>query len=222
MLENFLIVEDEPLLICIYEDLIKARRSEALVFKASNGEEALNEVRKRDYSLILSDLEMPVMNGIDFYNTIKSEYPHMSEKVNFISGSNREDYFSFLADEGRSVLSKPFINEAFYHFVEKSLNLDKSQGPPVDCVDARQHKRLGYVDSALLKSVGGAMDSYAIRGFTEDYSIGGFRLRHEGDLLPEGTLMKVFLNVLGVVGREARVAWSYAMDSSVNTGLKWV
>lgn len=221
-MEKILIVDDEPLLACIYEDRIKERYPDALVAKASNGKEAMAKVSETEYSLILSDLVMPVMDGIDFYKALKSEYPHMTRRVGFISGSNDETHFSFLADEGRPVLPKPFKSEVFYQFIHENLRLAKNNYDPSTFNGLRQTSRLRYIDGCLLEPVADAMPCVALRGITEDYSEGGLRLMHEGDVLAVGTLIKVFVNALGVVNREARVVWSSTFDSSLKTGLQWV
>jgi len=222
VLESILVVDDEPLLARLYADLIREKYPDALVTKASNGEEAMAKVREVGFSLILSDLVMPAMNGIDFYKALKSEYPEMSKKIGFISGSNDEEYFSFLADEGRPVLSKPFKNDVFYQFVDENLRLREKH--PVACRDecARQFSRLRYIDSCILKLVAAALPAAAVRGITEDYSKGGLRLRHEGKPLIAGTLVKVFVHALDVVSKEARVVWSSTTGTDVRTGLQWV
>ncbi|MBE9537004.1 MAG: response regulator [Proteobacteria bacterium] len=221
-MESFLVVDDEPVLTRLYEDCIREKYPDALVTKASNGEEAMAKVRREEFSLILSDLIMPVMDGIDFYKALKLGYPEMSNKIGFISGSSDKEHFSFLADEGRPVISKPFKKEVFNVFVDENLLLGKTKPAALDYKCVRQSARLRYIDSCLLKPVTGVLAYSAVCGFTEDYSNGGFRLRHEGDTLNSGTLMKVFIHTLGVVSREARVVWSSAMGTTVTTGLQWV
>lgn len=220
-LEKFLVVDDERLLTCLYEDRLKEMYPDAVVTKALNGEEAMAKVRETDYSLILSDLIMPVMDGINFYKTLKSEYPEMSKKIGFISGSSDEKLFSFLADEGRPVITKPFKNEVFKHFVEENIQLLKNEKSPIDYECSRKHSRLRYIDSCILKPVAAAVGSFAVPGITEDYSTGGIRLNHKSSTLNKGDLVKVFVNVLGIVNREARVVWSSAVDSGSKTGLQW-
>jgi CheY-like chemotaxis protein len=74
---KILIVEDEKLLNEAYELVLKKEGYE--VFKAFNGEEALKIVPKSKPDLILLDLRMPKMDGVDFLKELKpaDNYPKM-------------------------------------------------------------------------------------------------------------------------------------------------
>jgi CheY-like chemotaxis protein len=66
---KILIVEDDDVNIVIVEYLLQKEGFE--VETASNGEEAVDMVRDTDYSLILMDIEMPIMNGLEATRAIR-------------------------------------------------------------------------------------------------------------------------------------------------------
>jgi len=87
---SFLVVDDDPKITNLYELLIIRRYNEASVVKTHDGKEALGKAGISDYSVILSDLDMPIMNGIDFHKTLKKKSPLLAEKTIFISGGPQE------------------------------------------------------------------------------------------------------------------------------------
>ena len=68
---NLLYVEDDKTLrtasIDIFEDLFKN------IFIAKNGNEGLDIFNSKDIDIIITDLKMPVMNGISMINEIRKK-----------------------------------------------------------------------------------------------------------------------------------------------------
>lgn len=61
-----------------------------VVGAAENGEEALEMIRELVPDIVLTDVKMPIMNGIELSRHIRAEYPYM--KIIFISGYQDVDY----------------------------------------------------------------------------------------------------------------------------------
>lgn len=76
MEERILIVDDEEM-IC---DMLSRRLIQEgyLCRTAHNGKEALNQFYKDTYSLIISDIKMPEMNGLELLKRVKSMNPKMT------------------------------------------------------------------------------------------------------------------------------------------------
>ena len=70
-----LAVDDHPLLREGIAALIATEEDMELIGEASNGREALDLFRKCHADVILMDLQMPEMNGIDAIGAIRSEFP---------------------------------------------------------------------------------------------------------------------------------------------------
>ncbi len=66
---KILIVEDDEVNIVIVEYLLQKEGFE--VETASNGEEAVEKVEADKYDLILMDIEMPIMNGLEATRAIR-------------------------------------------------------------------------------------------------------------------------------------------------------
>lgn len=63
-MRKILLVEDDPLLREVYEDILSTQPYGVEV--VANGKEALGMIQQKDFDLILLDLMMPVMDGIEF------------------------------------------------------------------------------------------------------------------------------------------------------------
>jgi two-component system response regulator YesN len=80
-----LIVEDETTLSAAYKTILEKHGFTALT--AANGEEALDTVKQGAPDLILLDMKMPKMNGLDFLRNLQGLFP--ANKV--IVFSNQDD-----------------------------------------------------------------------------------------------------------------------------------
>jgi signal transduction histidine kinase len=61
-------------------------RRGADVAEAGHGEEALVRVRDFHPDVIVADLRMPVMDGLEFYQQLRAEDPRLAERLLFLSG----------------------------------------------------------------------------------------------------------------------------------------
>ena len=70
-----LVVDDEPLARDRLRRLLAAVQADAECFFASNGEEALEQVAVTEPDLLLLDIRMPGMDGIETLHEIKKNHP---------------------------------------------------------------------------------------------------------------------------------------------------
>jgi signal transduction histidine kinase/response regulator of citrate/malate metabolism len=79
-----LVVDDEPMVASALRRILKADHD---IATAANGQMAKDRfARGERYDVILSDLMMPVMNGIEFYDWIAGALPDQADKIIFITG----------------------------------------------------------------------------------------------------------------------------------------
>ena len=103
------------------------------IWEASNGEEFLKGLSERRPDLVLMDIEMPVMNGIEATIRAIEQYPEM--KVVALSMYGDEEYFHKMIDAGAcgflmknsdfSEVKKAVINvlQGNNYFTEEILNM---------------------------------------------------------------------------------------------------
>jgi len=71
-----------------------------VVFTASNGQELLDKLKDNPVDIVLVDLEMPVMNGLEATKKIKENFPDI--KVLPITMHDEEDFVVHLIESGAS------------------------------------------------------------------------------------------------------------------------
>ncbi len=122
-MKNILIVDDEEEILEVIEcDLeIGGILDVAHIHKAMNGLEALEIVRNKPIDVVLSDINMPQMNGIEFVKKIKEE--GFDRPILFLSGHGDPETIKTV--EGLTIfkfLSKPFREKDLVSAIFEALN----------------------------------------------------------------------------------------------------
>jgi CheY-like chemotaxis protein len=101
---NILIVEDfEP----VSEFLRELLLYEGTVDVARNGHEGIEKVKESYFDVIISDIDMSLVNGIDFYKEAAEKDPDIGERFLFITGSTSPERIAFLQKNKLRFLVKP-------------------------------------------------------------------------------------------------------------------
>ncbi len=74
---------------------------------ALSGEEGLNKLKSNYYNVIISDIEMPSMNGIEFYSEALKMDQEINQKFIFFTGTTDDKHLKFIHDNGIKYLEKP-------------------------------------------------------------------------------------------------------------------
>ena len=81
---HILVADDMPLQVRMLQESIRQMRPQDEVVTAQNGEEVLRILRKQPVDLVLSDIRMPCMDGLELLGHIRRMAPRT--KVIFITG----------------------------------------------------------------------------------------------------------------------------------------
>ena len=104
---SVLVVDDEAALAAaVSAALVDAGYTVEL---ASDGEQALLRVQKREFDLVVCDLKMPRMDGRTFHKLLEASRPALAARVIFVTGDLAgTDAEKFLEESGCRWLAKPF------------------------------------------------------------------------------------------------------------------
>lgn len=116
-LSKILIVDDDP----DFKEVIMAKLKSVgySVFTANDGEEGLKKIKEVKPDLLLLDIEMPVMNGVEMFIKLKSEPEFANLKT------------IFLTNYGDPQKESSWLDEKFAHeigameYIKKSEDLEK-------------------------------------------------------------------------------------------------
>lgn len=123
MAYNILIVDDSSIVrAVIIKTLNLAGVAVDGLYQASNGEEALQQMREHWVDLVFSDINMPVMSGVEMFNHMQADENLKNIPVVIVSTEGSKTRIDELTGLGiRAYIRKPFTPEALRDVVDGIL-----------------------------------------------------------------------------------------------------
>lgn len=121
---NVLVVDDNAINLKLLEVILKKTDLANEIITATNGFEALDIIDKRneDIDVILLDIVMPVMNGLEFLDNLRARYPNFSVPV--IALTTDETKKAEVFDRGAfAFMTKPVNDKALKEKLNQIANL---------------------------------------------------------------------------------------------------
>ena len=153
-----LLVDDERVLLTMVTHALKAMRPEWLVETASNGLEAMHVLRSRRVDILITDVQMPGMDGMALLMQVRQDPDLARLPLILISAQDdrtsvRQGMFSGADD----YLTKPFSPEELILTVESRLKrLEQSSDPqiPASPVDLQLKELLTERELEVVSLIG--------------------------------------------------------------------
>jgi two-component system, chemotaxis family, chemotaxis protein CheY len=123
-LKEIMVVDDEAGIRALLSDALIAKGFSVTL--AKNGKDSLNQLKKHHFDLLITDINMPQLNGLELIKVMKKK--GRKEKVILISGDPVDD--SLLNKESMPVfaqLKKPFGMDQLIDTVYSALEPEGSQ-----------------------------------------------------------------------------------------------
>lgn len=125
MTYRVLIVEDDPMVAMINEQYIEKNKNFTVCATRKNGEEALSFLEDNTVDLIVLDVFMPVMDGVETLKQIRNR--KISSEVIMVTAANDTVTLEQTMHLGvLDYLIKPFTMERFFVALEKFLSQTKT------------------------------------------------------------------------------------------------
>ena len=91
--------------------------------EAKDGQEAIDKLKEKDYDLIISDIDMPVMNGFELLDYVKKDDNLKNIPVIFITaGAEREKIVESIKAGLDAYITKPFSISTLQQKIENIFN----------------------------------------------------------------------------------------------------
>lgn len=117
--KKILLVEDDEFLRTLYTELLK---DEYALEVAKDGEEAYEKIRIPDLDLILLDIILPKMSGIEVVEKLKAEHPEvLKKKIVFLTNLDKNEMVQKVTKLGYSYLIKSDLNPQEFQNKVKQL-----------------------------------------------------------------------------------------------------
>ena len=124
---NILIVDDSFSMRAVIRKIITLSGFKVdQYFEAQNGREALDLLANQWVDVIISDINMPEMNGIDFLKHLKQDDLFKDIPIIFVTTEGSKERIEEAAKEGAGgFLKKPFLPEELRKMLHDLVGLDE-------------------------------------------------------------------------------------------------
>ena len=124
MKTNVLVVDDDNhMRIALKESLVRAGYNVAL---AEDGKMAMVEIDRKPYDLVITDVKMPHLGGIDLLKAIKETSPLMP--VILMTGYGTvQDAVKVIKEGAYDYIQKPFNTDTLYSVVRRALGVNNGK-----------------------------------------------------------------------------------------------
>jgi NADH:ubiquinone oxidoreductase subunit E len=129
MAENgkILVVDDEPIVIRSCEKILKSEGYD--INSATDGQDAINILQKEDFDLVITDLKMPEVDGIDLIKWLRNSKPQTGVVV--ITGYPSQETIKDALNLGIiDYLPKPFTPPVLIDVTSKAMRVKQARVLP--------------------------------------------------------------------------------------------
>jgi len=125
---NILIADDSSSLRKVLIKTIKmCNIGQTDFFQANNGAEALETLKKEWIDIVLTDLNMPIMDGYTFIAQVRKNEMFQSIPIVVVTSETREKELSAIKDtDTQGIITKPFQPEEIKRMLFQLLNVEEN------------------------------------------------------------------------------------------------
>jgi CheY-like chemotaxis protein len=117
--QTILIMDDDLALQTVLE--IALREAGYEVILANDGQEGIEKLKTLNPDLVISDIMMPQMDGVETFQQIKEQLQDNGIPIFIMTALNRKPWFADLEAEGAVIIQKPFEIDQLLRLVHDML-----------------------------------------------------------------------------------------------------
>ena len=121
---HILIVDDQAnVRTAVLQLLLSCNRSDLTIDQATNGSDALRRLQAKKYDLLISDTEMPGMNGADLMHAVRADekLKQLPAILMLAVGAGKQDVLNAVALGISGFIIKPFRPEQLRAQIKKVM-----------------------------------------------------------------------------------------------------
>ncbi len=116
---NILLIEDDEILRITVSDTLK--KMGWAVTTAEDGQEGLNIIKNNSFNIVISDIRLPKINGIEVLKEIKNYHPN-TDVIMITAFGNIEDAVGIIKFGAYDYISKPFHTDDLIFRIKKIID----------------------------------------------------------------------------------------------------
>lgn len=118
--KTILVIDDDLAMQTMLE--IALREAGYTVILASDGQEGIQKLASLHPDLVICDIMMPQMDGVETFQQIKDQLQEDGIPIFIMTALNRKPWFADLEAEGAVIIQKPFDIEKLLRLVTDMLS----------------------------------------------------------------------------------------------------
>ncbi|MFQ5585712.1 MAG: response regulator [Thermodesulfobacteriota bacterium] len=202
-----LILDDDNAFLALLVDILDLRGFE--VKSAGNGLDGLKCLDDGRFDVIISDIEMPVMDGRDFYRRLVEKDSSMKGRVIFVTTHMNDDTERFIKETGCRFLMKPFKIDVFLRLVGEIAQSELAH----EFMEKRSEERIQVEVECLVMD--DEFTAMPLAATTVDISPNSLGIRYCGTPLKVNDVVDIHLKELDEK-RRMTVVWSSPIVGKMN------
>jgi CheY-like chemotaxis protein len=117
---TIIIIDDDLALQTVLEYALRAAGYDVVL--APDGQEGIRLLQTLTPSLVISDIMMPNMDGVEVFSHLKERLQDGGIPIIFMTALNRKPWFADLEAEGAVIMQKPFEVERLIDMINVTLS----------------------------------------------------------------------------------------------------
>ncbi len=183
------------------------------VESASDGMDALERLKLRVFDLVISDINMPALDGLGLFRAIEAGHQYLKERFLFITGAvpleKADD--SLLARMGDRLVKKPFKAAELVSSIKALTSVPVEVQLNQAAMNRRAEERFPCVRKCLIGLAGAAATGRFVAE-TLDISISGMRVKYtSASPLDRGAAVSAAIESVAIE-RDGSVMWSRPLN----------
>ena len=165
---RILLVDDEPAQLGLLREFVKTTGMTS--FSATNGKEALEKIKQEEIDLVLTDIQMPHMDGVQLLQHMKKKHPNIP--IVALSGQPNVRPADYLKMGFSGSLMKPYSSKQLIDLIEAVLEVELKRKQEENICTIDEEK--GYTLSEIKNFAGDDDDALSaiLSAFIESTSSG--------------------------------------------------
>lgn len=120
---KILLVEDDSDILEFEEFCFQKYFNSAQIYLAKNGLEAFDLCKVNTFDFVLTDINMPIMDGFTFIEKVSKEYPNSFKKMYVLSGCLSNESYTNKNNRINKFFSKPMNYELLVVEIDEDLKI---------------------------------------------------------------------------------------------------
>ena len=219
--KKILAVDDEEVIRNFYRDSLTMKGYS--VDHAVDGLDALGALWDSVYDLVITDINMPRLDGLGFYECARTRFPYLKDRFLFITGSPPGTVESLYGPE--RIMLKPFKIDELFDMVDRitaaPLDLQLEQ----DGLNRRVAQRVLCRNDCFMTSEG-STTRRPVAARTQDISAQWLQVRYFGETVMAGDRVRVRIGGTEASAgfrfkKDGQVVWAHGMNHVVCAGVSF-